>query len=74
MFGRSRLVRLLIEKEESDQILLATSERDHWYSINLQLLNDSNLKSCFTPSNYDEETEQYLNNSFEISNNVCLQV
>ncbi|KAF7634441.1 hypothetical protein Mgra_00006196 [Meloidogyne graminicola] len=72
MYGRSRLVRLLIEKEQSDQFL-ATSERDHWYSVDFQLFNNSNLKDLFTLGNYDDETEEFLNNSFEISNSVCVQ-
>ena len=32
------------------------------------------MRECFALSNYDDETEQYLSNSFVISNNVCLQV
>jgi hypothetical protein len=79
---RSGLVKAMIEKEQSDQIL--TAERlgnKNWYSIDQfeqngggagQLATETVAK--FQLSHFDEETQQFLDASFADSNRLFLQL
>lgn len=74
MWRRNRLVHLLMEKEESDRMLLMeTNQRYEWYSVNTDKL-EPGMQAKFQQSNYDEETEQFLNQSLVISNSIFLQL
>ncbi|VBB27088.1 unnamed protein product [Acanthocheilonema viteae] len=72
MFRSQRIARLLLEKEEVNDRLLA-SDRSQWYSIDKTTLTSYMLKK-FHQFSMDKDVETFLNSSLETSNSLCLQV
>lgn len=72
MWHRNRLSQMLVEKEDSDRLLLA-SNRDIWYSVDLSYV-DPEVRSTFHPFYYDQDTDNFINISTINSNNLCFQV
>lgn len=74
MWRGGRLSRMLLEKEESDRaLLLDATNRDAWYHVEFGLL-EPDSSATFHPSYFDQETENFIDTSTQISNSICLQV
>ncbi|KAM3729088.1 Protein-L-histidine N-pros-methyltransferase [Dirofilaria immitis] len=72
MFRGQRFVRLLLEKEELDDRLLA-GDHSEWYYIDRTAVTSYMLKK-FHQLYMDEDVEVFLDNSLETSNSICLQI
>ncbi|MFH4976282.1 hypothetical protein AB6A40_002991 [Gnathostoma spinigerum] len=71
MFRGQRIVRMIMEKEEADMMLMS-DDRKLWYSIDASMVSKE-LSERFHQFHFDEETQHFLDNSFNTSNAVCLQ-
>ncbi|VDK69756.1 unnamed protein product [Litomosoides sigmodontis] len=72
MFRSQRIARLLLEKEQLNELLFA-SDHFEWYSIDRTAVTPYMLKKLHQ-FYMDEDVETFLNNSRETSNSFCLQI
>lgn len=71
MYRGQRLARMLMEKEEMDELLMNT-DRSEWYNVNGSALPASMMNS-FHQFFYDPDAQHFLQQSLETSNSLCLQ-
>uniref|UniRef100_A0AC35UBL1 Methyltransferase-like protein 9 n=2 Tax=Rhabditophanes sp. KR3021 TaxID=114890 RepID=A0AC35UBL1_9BILA len=72
MTRATQLTRMLCEKEVFDEEFLA-ADKNAWYSINKRKMSVQ-FAEQFYPLQYDSGTHEFLINSLNLSNNVCLQM
>uniref|UniRef100_A0A8R1XQ91 DREV methyltransferase n=1 Tax=Onchocerca volvulus TaxID=6282 RepID=A0A8R1XQ91_ONCVO len=72
MFRSQRIARMLLEKEELDDRLLA-GDHSEWYYIDKTAVTSYMLEK-FHQFYMDEDVEIFLDNSLETSNSLCLQI
>jgi len=72
IYGRSRLVQTLVEKQQFEDDL-AKLDKSAWYGVNLLLLSPL-LQSSFVEMSLDQETQTFLDYCRDTSDSFCLQL
>ncbi|VDK47118.1 unnamed protein product [Anisakis simplex] len=74
MYRGHRIAQMLLAKEQSDEYLLSV-DRAQWYHVDhSKLASSPQMNEKWHQFYMDRETEQFLEDSFDTSNAICLQV